>query len=242
MRGAASKENGRPEEALVRLEGVRKVYREGDRERVVLDGLDAAFPRGDLVVLLGRSGSGKSTLLNLVSGIDAPTAGTVTVGGHVLSRMDERARTLFRRAHIGFVFQSLNLIPTLTVSENVLLPLELSGRLDPAARARALAVLERVGMADRAASFPDRLSGGEQQRVAIARALAHEPLLILADEPTGNLDAHNGRAVMEMLHELVREAGKTVLVVTHDRDLIDAADQVLYLREGRLAPAEEARV
>ncbi len=219
---------------LVRLHDLRKTYREGERERVVLDGVSVEIARGAFVVLMGRSGSGKSTLLNLISGIDLPDSGKIAVGETDLTALSEKERTLLRRRHVGFVFQSFNLIPTLTVEENVTLPLELSGRLDAQAREEALAVLERVGLADRADSFPDRLSGGEQQRVAIARALAHDPLLILADEPTGNLDYDTGRQVLDLLDTLVREAGKTLLIATHDRDLLGRADRVLELQGGRL--------
>ncbi|WP_457652356.1 ABC transporter ATP-binding protein [Rhodocaloribacter sp.] len=227
-------------DTLVRLRRLTKTYREGERERVVLRGVDAEIERGAFVALVGRSGSGKSTLLNLISGIDRPTGGEVIVGGTNLTRLSEEERTRFRRLHIGFVFQSFNLIPTLTVAENVLLPLELGGRTSAAERDKALAFLDEVGLGDRQGSFPDRLSGGEQQRVAIARALAHDPLLVLADEPTGNLDYDTGRQVMEMLHRLVRKAGTTMLVVTHDRDFLDASDRVFTLRRGVLeagAPA-----
>jgi putative ABC transport system ATP-binding protein len=227
-------------DTLLRLRRLTKTYREGGRERVVLRGVDADVERGAFVALVGRSGSGKSTLLNLIAGIDRPTGGEVIVGGTNLTRLSEEERTRFRRMHIGFVFQSFNLIPTLTVAENVLLPLELSGRTAAAERAKALAFLDEVGLADRGNSFPDRLSGGERQRVAIARALAHDPLLVLADEPTGNLDYDTGRQVMEMLHRLVRKAGTTMLVVTHDRDFLDASDRIFTLRRGVLeagAPA-----
>ncbi len=227
-------------DTLVRLRRLTKTYREGERERAVLRGVDADVERGAFVALVGRSGSGKSTLLNLIAGIDRPTGGEVIVGGTNLTRLPEEERTRFRRMHIGFVFQSFNLIPTLTVAENVLLPLELGGRTGAAERAKALAFLDEVGLADRGESFPDRLSGGEQQRVAIARALAHDPLLVLADEPTGNLDYDTGRQVMEMLHRLVRKAGTTMLVVTHDRDFLDASDRIFTLRRGVLeagAPA-----
>ncbi len=227
-------------DTLVRLRRLTKTYREGERERVVLRGVDADVERGAFVALVGRSGSGKSTLLNLIAGIDRPTGGEVIVGGTNLTRLSEEERTRFRRMHIGFVFQSFNLIPTLTVAENVLLPLELSGRTAAAERAKALAFLDEVGLADRGNSFPDRLSGGERQRVAIARALAHDPLLVLADEPTGNLDYDTGRQVMEILHRLVRKAGTTMLVVTHDRDFLDASDRIFTLRRGVLeagAPA-----
>ena len=173
-----------------------KSYREGDAEREVLRGVDATFEQGEFVVLLGKSGSGKSTLLNLVSGIDLPSKGEVTVLGRPLGSMSEEARTLFRHEHVGFVFQTYNLIPTLTVAENLLLPIELRGKKGAGAKDNALALLEEVGLGPRARSFPDALSGGEQQRVAVARALAHEPDLVLADEPTGNLDDETGRQIL----------------------------------------------
>lgn len=216
---------------LVRLRGLTKSFQEGDRLRVVLDGLDADVRAEELVVLVGRSGSGKSTLLNLISGIDRPTGGTVTVDGVELTGLSEKERTLFRRHRIGFVFQSFNLIPTLTVLENLLLPMELRGARDDD---RARGLLDRVGLLDRADSFPDRLSGGERQRVAAARALAHDPLLLLADEPTGNLDVETGSGVMDLLESLVREQGKTMIVATHDRDLLSRADRVMRLSGGVL--------
>jgi len=220
--------------ALVQLQDLTKTYQEGEQERTVLRQLNASIADGEFVVLMGRSGAGKSTLLNLISGIDRPTAGTVIVGDTNLTTLSEHKRTLFRRRHIGFVFQTFNLIPTLTVEENITLPLELSGEVDAASRERALSVLDEVGLRDRADSFPDRLSGGEQQRVAIARALAHDPLLILTDEPTGNLDYDTGRQVLDLLERLVREHGKTMLVATHDRSMVRAADRVLTLRSGVL--------
>jgi putative ABC transport system ATP-binding protein len=183
------------------------------------------------VALLGPSGSGKSTLLNIIAGLDAPDTGSVAVGGHALPRMSERARTLVRRREIGFVFQFFNLVPTLTALENVLLPLELTGRADAGV---ALALLGRVGLADRGSSFPEELSGGEQQRVAIARALAHGPQLVLADEPTGNLDSTTGARVLDLLTEMVAERGTTMIVATHSRDVVDRAHRVLSLRDGRI--------
>jgi putative ABC transport system ATP-binding protein len=221
-------------QALVRLRDLTKTYQEGDQERAVLRQLNATIQDGEFVVLMGRSGAGKSTLLNLISGIDRPTAGEVIVGDTTLTTLSEHERTLFRRRHIGFVFQSFNLIPTLTVEENITLPLELSGEVDAARRERVLSVLDEVGLRDRADSFPDRLSGGEQQRIAIARALAHDPLLILTDEPTGNLDYDTGRQVLDLLQRLVREHGKTMLVATHDRSMVRAADRVLTLQSGVL--------
>jgi putative ABC transport system ATP-binding protein len=199
-----------------------------------LHNLDLDVQEGQFVVLLGRSGSGKSTLLNLIGGIDVPTGGDITIRGTKLNTLHERELTLFRRDHIGFVFQFFNLIPTLTALENISLPFELKGnnRRDGEKRARAL--LERVGLGSRANTYPDRLSGGEQQRVAIARALVHEPDLILADEPTGNLDAENGGSILKLLLELTRDAGKTLIMATHSADVVPYADMVYRVIEGRL--------
>jgi putative ABC transport system ATP-binding protein len=223
-----------PAPPLVELRHLSRRFEEGSRRRSVLEDANAAIGRGELAVLVGRSGSGKSTLLNLLSGIDLPDAGEVIVDGVSLARLSERERTLFRRDHIGFVFQFFNLIPTLTVAENLLLPLELKGRISAAARERALALLDEVGLADRAATFPDVLSGGEQQRVAVARALAHDPLLVLADEPTGNLDLETGLQVLEILDRLTRRAGKTMVMVTHSREVVGLADRVFRIEDCRL--------
>jgi putative ABC transport system ATP-binding protein len=205
-----------------------------------------AIEAGEIAVLVGRSGSGKSTLLNLIAGIDRPTSGRVVVDGTDLTALDEDARTRFRRRRIGFVFQFFNLIPLLTVEENLLLPLELNGVADAAGLARARGLLERVGLGGRGASLPERLSGGEQQRVAIARALVHEPALILADEPTGTLDAETAAAVLAVLDGLAREAGKTVIMVTHSREVVGVADRIFDVQRGRLveqppAPGAPAR-
>ncbi len=227
-------------QALIQVRGLAKVYREGGREHPVLHGLDLRVAAGELVVLLGRSGSGKSTLLNLLGGIDLPTSGEIRVAGISLGRLSERERTLFRRRHVGFVFQFFNLIPTLTALENLMLPLELTGRSGPQARQGALRLLEQVGLADRADSFPDRLSGGEQQRVAVARALVHDPDLVLADEPTGNLDLETGRQVLDLLDTLTRRAGKTLLMVTHSPEVIGRADRILTVHAGRLVEGDTA--
>ncbi|HYG62568.1 MAG TPA: ABC transporter ATP-binding protein [Thermoanaerobaculia bacterium] len=219
---------------LIELRDVTRTYEEGGRTRAVLQGASATIARGELAVLVGRSGSGKSTLLNLLSGIDLPSSGAVIIDGVDISSLSERDRTLFRRDHIGFVFQFFNLIPTLTVVENLLLPLELKGGLDAERRRAALDLLAEVGLADRAGSYPDRLSGGEQQRVAVARALAHDPLLVLADEPTGNLDLETGLQVLEILDRLTRRAGKTMVMVTHGREVVGLADRVFRVEGGRL--------
>ncbi len=226
--------NGNGAGPLVELDRLSKVYREGERERVVLREVTQQLGRGEVVVVFGRSGSGKSTLLNLIGGMDLPSAGAVVVDGVALTSLSEQGRTLFRRRHIGFVFQFFNLIPTLTVAENLLLPLELNGRAGKAERQAAFDLLAQVGLADRAASFPDRLSGGEQQRVAIARALVHDPALILADEPTGNLDAETGRRVLALLEGLTRRGGKTLLMVTHSAEALALADRAFALEDGRL--------
>jgi putative ABC transport system ATP-binding protein len=225
---------GIPAVPVVALRGLRKVFTEGGRERVVLDSLDLTFDTGEFVVLLGHSGSGKSTLLNLISGIDQPSSGDVDILGTTITRLSERDRTLFRRDHIGFVFQFFNLIPTLNVLENITLPRELAGADRKAAEAGAMRLLERVGLADRRHASPDKLSGGEQQRVAIARALLHDPLLVLADEPTGNLDDVTGDRVLGLLLELTRDAGRTLIMATHNPGIADLADRVLQLHDGAL--------
>ena len=214
------------------LRDVRKGYREGDSTRDVLRGASLALPRGAVGALVGRSGAGKSTLLNLISGIDRPDAGTVTVDGTRLDALSERERTLFRRRHVGFIFQFYNLVPTLTVEENVRFLLDLNGVPEAEARDRAAELLDAVGLPDRADAFPDRLSGGEQQRVAIARAVAHRPALVLADEPTGDLDASTGVRILDLLESITREQGRTLLMVTHDASTLSRADTVFELANG----------
>ena len=224
---------------FVRLVGLSKGFREGGQIRPVLRDANAEFAPGEFVAILGKSGSGKSTLLNLISGIDLVDGGDIWVNGQRLTGLNERQRTLFRRQNIGFVFQFFNLIPTLTVWENVILPLELAGVDNGEARRRAEALLEAVGLLDRRDTFPDRLSGGEQQRVAIARALVHDPLLVLADEPTGNLDEETGRQVMALLDRLTRQNGKNLILVTHSHEAAAYADRILTLRDGKLANGTE---
>jgi putative ABC transport system ATP-binding protein len=237
--GSTFSTNGQHAEPLIRLDRISKSFEEGGRERVVLHEVSAAFAPGEFVVLIGKSGSGKSTLLNLVSGIDTPTAGEVWAAGQALTRLSERERTLFRRENIGFIFQFFNLVQTLTVLENLLLPLELNGRTAARDHAHALDLLDQVGLADRRDAYPDRLSGGEQQRIAVARALVHNPLLVLADEPTGNLDVETGIQVLDLLDTLTRRAGKNLLMVTHSPDVVGMADRVFRIAEGHLA--EEPR-
>ena len=221
-------------EPVIELRDVRRSFVEGGRSRSVLDGVSCQIAPGELVVLLGRSGSGKSTLLNLIAGIDLPSSGEVLLEGRPLQALDDDERTVLRRDRIGFVFQFFHLVPTLTVEENLLLPLELAGRGRGEDRERALALLAEVGLADRGSQFPDRLSGGEQQRVAVARALATDPAIVLADEPTGNLDLETGLEVLDLLDRLTRRRGKTMLMVTHSREVMGIADRVLTLDHGRL--------
>ena len=204
----------------------------GGRPLTILEGVTLDVERGDAVAVIGPSGSGKSTLLGLIAGLDAPTEGTITVGGAEITRLGEAALARFRRETIGYVFQSYHLIPTLTAAENVAVPLELAGARGVAARTRAL--LEQVGLGERAHHYPVQLSGGEQQRVALARAVALDPPLLLADEPTGNLDSATGAAIIDLLFSLNRERGSTLLLVTHDPALAERADRVVSLRDGRV--------
>ncbi len=219
---------------MVKIRDLTKRYEEGGETRSVLDRVNADIHRGEFVALAGPSGSGKTTLLNLISGIDTPTHGDVLIDSSPVTKLSEKERTLFRRKNIGFVFQFFNLIPTLNIRENLLLPLQLNHCDRSRARERVVELLERVGLQDRLDSYPDRLSGGEKQRVAIARALAHDPMLVLADEPTGNLDADTGMAVMSLLERLVRDRGKTMIAVSHSDMVIEMADRALAIEDGRL--------
>lgn len=218
----------------IRLRSLSRSFAEGDRRQVVLDDVSAEFRRGEIVALRGRSGSGKSTLLNLISGIDQPDAGEVIVAGVNLTGLSEHERTLFRREHIGFVYQSFNLVPTLNVADNIRLVLELNKVPADEATDRIAVLLESVHLADRAASYPDVLSGGEQQRVAIARALSHRPSVLLADEPTGNLDENTADTVIELLEKLVRDTGGTMIMATHSTALAETCDRTFELHNGKL--------
>jgi len=224
--------------SYLRLENLSKAYMEGGVRRIVLQDVTISFEEGEFAAVLGKSGSGKTTLLNLISGIDLADEGKIFLKDTNLTALNDHQRTLFRRQKIGFIFQFFNLIPTLTVWENVILPLQLNNLDDPLNQERATALLEEVGLADRRRTYPDRLSGGEQQRVAIARALVHDPLLVLADEPTGNLDEDTGRNIMKLLERLTRQAGKNLILVTHSHESARYADRILSLREGHFVPGD----
>ncbi len=226
--------NGPQAENIVEIRALSKHYEEGGKPRKVLDAVNLQIHSGEFFVLLGKSGSGKSTLLNLMSGIDQADEGQIIIDGTDITALDDLHQTLFRRDKIGIIFQFFNLIPTLTVLENITLPGELRGDKRQVIEIKARELLKRVGLQDRADTFPDRLSGGEQQRVAIARALAHEPALVLADEPTGNLDEDTGRNILTLLLELTRGAGKTLVMATHNPEILPLADRVCRIHEGKL--------
>ena len=217
--------------------GVHKAYQESSGSHAVIRDLDLDIHAGEIVAVLGRSGSGKTTLLNLIGAMDRPTGGRIECGGRDMSAWSDAERTTFRRSRLGFVFQSYNLLPTLTVRENVALPLELNGlpvddRIDR--------LLDTLGLGTVSARFPDQISGGEQQRAAIARAVVHEPALIIADEPTGNLDLETGREVINVFERCVREAGAALLMATHSLEMSGSADRVFELRNGTLIDRGEA--
>ncbi len=230
--------NGKRANSFIRFENITKTFREGDQERVVLQGVNAEIARGEFVAIVGRSGSGKSTLLNLLAGLDTPTRGDIFIGDLNIAKLNDNDRTLFRRKHIGFVFQFFNLIPTLTVRENILMTAELAGWKESDAHAQANRLLDAVGLRERVNVFPDKLSGGEQQRVAIARALCADAELILADEPTGNLDAETGAHILKLLTTLAREKNKTLVMVTHSSEIAEQADRVLRMEDGKLTRPE----
>lgn len=225
-------------EPVVYLRDLCKKYQIGDVEIEVLKGVNLSVPRGQFVVICGPSGSGKTTLLNIISGIDRPTSGQVTVLGQDLALQDEDFLAEFRCMNVGFVFQSYNLVSTLTVAENIAFPMEWRRKPEAEIEKRVAELLDTVGLKYRANHFPAQLSGGEQQRVAFARALANDPPLILADEPTGNLDAKNAQKITQML-QMLKAQGKTFIVATHDPELLRLSDQMLLLEEGRLASCDE---
>ena len=224
---------------MIELRGVSKTVRSGDRALTILHPLDLSVPAGQSLSIVGPSGSGKSTLLGLIAGLDTPSTGKVLIGGTEITALDEDQLARLRGARIGFVFQFFHLIPSLTALENVMVPLEIAGVANPSGKGRRL--LADVGLTERGHHYPSQLSGGEQQRVAIARALANDPPILLADEPTGNLDSTNGRHVIDLLVDINRTRGTTLMLVTHDQELAGCTDVTLAMRDGRterVAPPE----
>ena len=219
---------------MIRCLEVRKVYPQGDNEIIALAGISLDIAKGSFAVIMGPSGSGKSTLLHLIGGLDRPSSGELLIDGRLIGQLADDQVTLFRRRKIGFVFQFFNLLPTLTALENVALPLVLDGRSKVEAQERAQALLKKVGLEERKKHLPEELSGGEIQRVAMARALAFDPPILLADEPTGNLDSKNGEAILSLLRRISREDGCTVVMVTHSEEAAGYGDRRIYLRDGRV--------
>jgi putative ABC transport system ATP-binding protein len=216
------------------VEGLGKTYLSAGRPLRVLQSVDLSIDPGDFVAVVGPSGSGKTTLLGLLAGLDSPSAGSVCIEGRDLGDLTEDERAVFRASNVGFVFQTFQLMPTLTAIENVLVPLELAGRADGDAETRAAELLDRVGLGDRLEHYPAQLSGGEQQRVALARAFANRPRILFADEPTGNLDAETGARVIDLLVELNSDEGSTLVLVTHDPALASRAHRIITLRAGQV--------
>jgi putative ABC transport system ATP-binding protein len=223
---------------LIRITGLKKYFQMGGNIVRALDGVDLEIPANTLTVVMGPSGSGKSTLLYLLGGLDRPTAGEITVDGERLDQMDENALALFRRKTMGFIFQSFNLVPSMSALENVAFPMQFAGISTGKRNEKSRHLLEQVGLGDRSHHTPSELSGGQQQRVAVARALVNDPAVILADEPTGNLDSQSGVAVMQLLSDLHR-AGRTVLVVTHDPRMTSFATNRIFLLDGKIVTEAE---
>jgi putative ABC transport system ATP-binding protein len=223
---------------MIELRGVSKTVQSGDHPLTILHPLDYAIASGQFVAVVGPSGSGKSTLLGLLAGLDAPTTGEILIDGVDITRLSEDRLAKLRGEKIGFVFQFFHLVPSLTAFENVLIPMEISGRRDAVPRARRL--LDEVGLTERAHHYPSQLSGGEQQRIAIARALANDPPIVLADEPTGNLDSTTGRHIMDLLLNVRQSRASTLVLVTHDAELASLADTRLVLRDGRPVTPDDA--
>jgi ABC-type lipoprotein export system ATPase subunit len=228
--------------ALVELRGLSKAYRTAAGDLRTLSDIDLRVQQGEFLAVVGKSGAGKSTLVNMITGIDRPTAGEIYIGGQAIHRLGEDQLAAWRGQTVGVVFQSFQLLPMLTCAQNVMLPMDFAGRYSSPRerRARALALLERVGIADQADKLPSAVSGGQRQRVAIARALANDPVLLAADEPTGNLDSRTATAVFEVFERLVDE-GKTILMVTHDRELAARTDRIVHLVDGRIAENAESQ-
>ena len=226
----------------IKLNGVCKSFSEAAGQQVILDNIDVCINSGEVVALIGPSGSGKTTLLNLISGIDEPDSGELLIGDNDsvlnLRQMDDEQKTLFRRHSIGFIFQFFNLIPTLNVLENIQFPLDLCNRLNHSSAESITQLLQRLSIDNKQQQYPEYLSGGEQQRVAIARAIIHQPKILLADEPTGNLDDETGQQVMELLLQLAKEYKMTLLIVTHSQEVAQQADRILSLKNGRFLEYE----
>ena len=225
---------------MINIRSLTKTVSSGDDQLTILDNVSIDIPDGQFVAVIGASGSGKSTLLGLIAGLDAPTSGTIEIDGDEITSLGEDDLARIRSEKIGFVFQSFHLIPSLTAFENILIPMEIARRRDASTRAKRL--LEEVGLADRGHHYPSQLSGGEQQRVAIARALSNDPPIILADEPTGNLDSTTGKLIMDLLLNVRRTRQTTMMLVTHDPDLASLADSRLVLRDGRPVEHVESRI
>jgi putative ABC transport system ATP-binding protein len=219
-------------EPILRIRELTKNYKSGSRDLTVLNKVSLDVARGSTCAIVGPSGSGKTTLLGLAAGLDVPSSGSVTLNGIVLDQLSEDEKAQVRSAHVGFIFQSFNLLPTLTALENVMIPLELKG--EKKARRKAKELLEKVELADRAGHYPAQLSGGEQQRVSVARAFANEPSILFADEPTGNLDGETGATIEELIFRLNTDAGTTLILVTHDLDLAKRAGRVIRMKNGKL--------
>ncbi|RXA17438.1 ABC transporter ATP-binding protein [Methanosarcina sp. MSH10X1] len=235
----AGKLSGKKEVPLIKLTDVWKTYQMGESEFAALRGVNLEIYEGEFLVVLGPSGSGKSTLMNLLGCLDLPSKGTVFLNSSDISELDESELARIRGQMIGFIFQSFNLIPTLNTQENVLLPLEFLEEDARTAREKAAYLLEIVGLSDKKYNLPSQLSGGQRQRVAIARSLAVNPPVILADEPTGNLDSKTGNYILEFLYGLNKKEGKTIIIVTHDLELVKYATRIVYIRDGQIEKIEE---
>ncbi len=221
---------------IVKVENLTKIYGKGDTEVRALDHVSFSIPQGQFVAIVGPSGSGKSTLLHILGGVDTPTSGSVQIGGTDISKLDETALAIFRRRQIGLIYQFYNLLPILTVEENLTLPLLLDGRKPDKQQIRAL--VATLGLSERLKHLPNQLSGGQQQRVSIGRALVNNPALVLADEPTGNLDSENSREIIALLRRFNRESNQTVVIITHDERIALSADRIISVEDGRIVRDE----
>ena len=219
---------------MIRCIDVRKVYRQGNNEIIALDGVSLDIAKGEFAVIMGPSGSGKSTLLHLIGGLDRPTSGELLVDQRLVGQMADDQVTLFRRTRIGFIFQFFNMLPTLTALENVTLPFVLDGRSKEEAEQRATTLLDKVGLENRKDHLPEEMSGGEIQRIAVARALAFDPPILLADEPTGNLDSKTGESILSLLRQINRDAGCTVVMVTHSQEAAGYGGRTIFFRDGKV--------